>query len=48
MSTLAMEGTPLTQVPPLTVLVMVIVAPTHTLVGPPIVPADGFGNTVTV
>ena len=44
----ATVGVALVQLPPLTVLARVVVAPTHTVVAPDMVPASGSGLTVTV
>lgn len=45
---LAIVGELLLHVPPLVVLVSVVVAPTHAVVVPLIVPANGSGSTVMV
>ena len=45
---LAMVGLPLLHAPPLAVLVNVVVAATHTLDAPLMVPADAVAVTVTV
>ena len=46
--TVAMVVLALLHTPPLPVVLRVPVAPTHTVEGPPMVPASGNGFTVTV
>ena len=45
--TVALAVAPLAHVPPVAVVVSAVVAPTHTVAAPVIVPALGSGSTVT-